>query len=64
MKSLATIWAVNGWAKGMKYEYFVSLSTTTSITLWLADLGRPSTKSMEMCVQAWCGIGKGTRRPR
>jgi hypothetical protein len=63
VKSWATVWVVKGWAKGRKWEYLVSLSTTTRMILYFPDLDRLSTKSMEMCVHAWLGRGSGTRSP-
>jgi hypothetical protein len=47
----------------MKCEYLVSLSTTTNMTFLVPDLGKPSTKSIEIKDQAKLGIGKGASRP-
>jgi hypothetical protein len=63
INSYAMVWVVKGWAEGRKWEYLVSLSTTTRMTLYFPDLGRLSTKSMEIWLQAWLGMGNGTRRP-
>ena len=54
---------VNGWLKVKKLAYLVNLSTTTNMTSLLFDLGSPSTKSMEMCVQAIFGTGRGANNP-
>jgi hypothetical protein len=47
----------------MKYEYLVSLSTTTKIEFLVANLGKPSTKSMDINVHARVGMGSGSKRP-
>jgi hypothetical protein len=46
----------------MKWAYFVNLSTTTRMTFFPFDFGKPLIKSMLMKVQTMVGIGRGARR--
>lgn len=54
--------AVKWCFKPMKWLYLDSLSTTARIVSKPRDLGRPSTKSVEMSSQTLSGMGKGCRR--
>lgn len=63
MIALATVGAVNGCFRGMKWPYLVNLSTTTRIALLESDIGNPSMKSIEMSCQAPWGMGNGCKRP-
>lgn len=62
-KAFATVAAVKGHAKGMKCVNLVSLSITTRITSNLANLGKPSTKKIDISCQAESGIGNGYSNP-
>jgi hypothetical protein len=63
MKICATLYAEKGWAKGMKWPYFVRRSTTTKMTKKLCEMGRPSIKFIEMADQTRLGMGKGWSKP-
>ena len=42
---------------------FVNISTTTMMTLFPSDLGKPVIKSIEISSQRWLGMDKGCRSP-
>jgi hypothetical protein len=63
MKRYAIFWTVYGWERGIKWAYLVRQSTTTNITFFPLEVGKPSTKSMLMSVHFWIGIGKGLSNP-
>jgi hypothetical protein len=48
--SCTTVFVVNGWLRGMKWAYFVSLSKTTK----MVHLGKPSIESI---VRHWSHVG-------
>jgi hypothetical protein len=62
MKSLATVWDVQGWDSARKWAYLRSLSITTMITFFVPDLGKPLIKSIEMEDYTMLGIGRGAKR--
>jgi hypothetical protein len=49
----------DGMAERNKRLYLVNLSTTTKMMSLLSDIGRPSMKSILMCVQANSGTCNG-----
>jgi hypothetical protein len=49
-KTWATLMAESGCLSGMKCAYLENLSTITKVTDLPGDVGRPSTKSIEMLV--------------
>jgi len=53
----------NGWDNAQKCAYLVSLSTTTMMTLFPSDLGKPVIKSIETSSQRWLGMSKGCNKP-
>ena len=61
--NVAIILALKGWESAQKFAYLVSLSTTTMMTLFPSDLGRPVIKSIETSSQRWLGMTNGCRRP-
>lgn len=61
--TVATLCALKGWTKGMKWAYFDRLSITTRMQLAEWDLGKLSMKSMDTICQHWLGIARGCRRP-
>jgi hypothetical protein len=52
--SCTTVFVVNGWLRGMKWAYFVSLSKTTKMVSFPSDLGKPSIESI---VRHWSHVG-------
>jgi hypothetical protein len=56
---LATEAAVKGCFRGKKRAYLERRSTTTIMTEWSFEMGRPSMKSIEISVQICVGIGRG-----
>jgi hypothetical protein len=61
--ALATFAAVIGCCSGIKWAYFVNLSTTTMMQSAELDWGRPSIKSMVTVLQAPSGVGNGSKSP-
>jgi ribosomal protein L13E len=59
----ATVLALQGLFKGMKWQYFERRSTTTKIVSNPLDLGKPVIKSKETSSQMAVGIGKGWSNP-
>jgi hypothetical protein len=54
---------MKGCARGLKCDYFVSLSSITSMKLNLLEQKRPSIKSIMIIYHAFYGTGKGFRSP-
>ncbi len=63
----STISAVCGaegsFGKGISWQAFENLSTTTKIPLLPWEVGRPITKSIEICDHGRAGTGRGSSRP-
>ena len=51
--------AVKGCERGIKWDYLLSLSMTTSMTILPIALGRPSIKSLVTSFHTLSGIGRG-----
>lgn len=60
-------WAIKvaeyGWERGIKCDNLESQSTTTKITHFPFELGRPSTKSIDISVHTCVGIKNGYKNP-
>src|ERR1700731_4124075 len=63
INAVETVLALNGCVNAQKCAYLVSLSTTTMMTLFPSNLGKPVIKSIETSSQCWLGMDKGCNRP-
>lgn len=63
IKAWATVAAVYGWLRAIKWAALISQLTTTKITDFPNDLGMSSMKSIEISDQIDVGIGKGWINP-
>jgi hypothetical protein len=62
-KAAATVVAVYGWRKAMKWSYLYRRSTTVIITVLLPTLGNPLTKSIATSYHTADDTSSGCRRP-
>jgi hypothetical protein len=62
-KAAATVVAVYGWCKAMKWPYLDSQSTTVKITVLPPTFGSPSTKSIVMSCHTTDGTSSGYSSP-